>query len=70
MAWLDAKIVRAPTLSILLVMCLAPWNSWLLIALGMLLAVIVALWASFSHVQTPASQPRPHDASPSESDSC
>lgn len=39
------------------------------LAFGMLLAVMVALWASFWQVQPPASQPRPHDASPSELDS-
>lgn len=39
-----------------------PWNSWLLIFLGMLIAVIVAVFALFS--QTPVSQPRPHDALP------
>lgn len=32
-------------------------------------AVLVALWASFWQVQPPASQSRPHDASPSEGDS-
>lgn len=46
-----------------------PWHSWLLFALGMLLAVMVALWASFRHMHPPASQPRPHDALPSEVDS-
>lgn len=39
-----------------------PWNSWLLIFLGMLIAVIVAVFALFS--QTPVSQARPHDALP------
>jgi len=36
------------------------------LAFGMLLAVMVALWASIFQVQPPASQPRPHDISPSE----
>ena len=36
------------------------------LAFGMLLAVVVALWASIFRVQPPASQPRPHDISPSE----
>lgn len=36
-----------------------PWNSWLLIFLGMLIATIAALWALFS--QTSASQPQPRD---------
>jgi len=39
------------------------------LAFGMLLAVMVALWASIFQVQPPASQPRPHDVSPSELDS-
>jgi hypothetical protein len=38
------------------------------LAFGMLLAVMVALWASFWQVQPPASQLRPHDISPSEVD--
>jgi hypothetical protein len=38
------------------------------LAFGMLLAVMVALWASIFQVQPPASQPRPHDVSPSELD--
>lgn len=45
---------------------LAPW---LLLASGIFLAVMVALWASFWQVQPPTSQPRPHDISPSEIDS-
>jgi hypothetical protein len=36
---------------------------------GMFLAVMVALWASIFRVQPPASQPSPHDASPSGIDS-
>ena len=39
------------------------------LAFGMLLAVMVALWASIFQVQPPASQPRPHDISPAEGDS-
>jgi energy-coupling factor transporter ATP-binding protein EcfA2 len=39
---------------------------WLPFPFGMLLAMMVALWASFWRVQPPASQPWPHDASPSE----
>src|SRR5215467_2519083 len=39
-----------------------PWNSWLLIFLGTLIAVMVALFALFS--QTPFAQPSPHDALP------
>ncbi|BCL79241.1 hypothetical protein ccbrp13_17060 [Ktedonobacteria bacterium brp13] len=39
---------------------------WLPFPFGMLLAVMAALWASFWRVQPPASQPWPHDASPSE----
>lgn len=38
-------------------------------ALGMLLAVMIALWASFWQVQPPTSQPGPRDVSPSEVDS-
>jgi hypothetical protein len=38
-------------------------------ALGMLLAVVVALWASIFRVQPPTSQPSPHDVSPSEVES-
>jgi hypothetical protein len=41
-------------------------SPWLPLACGMFLAVIVALWASIFRMQPPASQPRPHDASPSE----
>ena len=40
-----------------------------LIALSMLLATMVTLWASFRHRHPPASQPRPKDASPSDVDS-
>ncbi len=39
------------------------------LAFGMLLAVVVALWASIFRVQPPASQPHPRDASPAEGDS-
>jgi hypothetical protein len=39
------------------------------LAFGMLLAVMVALWASFWQVQPPTSQPSPHDVSPFEVDS-
>jgi hypothetical protein len=42
---------------------------WLLLASGMFLAMMVALWAAFWKVQPSTSQPRPHDASPSEDDS-
>ena len=38
------------------------------LAFGMLLAVLVALWASIFQVQPPTSQPGPHDVSPSELD--
>ncbi len=63
--WGFALALYAPGWFFVLVPLLTfPWNSWLLIALGMLLAVIVALWTSFSHVQTPVSQPLPHDDPP------
>ena len=41
---------------------------WLLFAFGILLALMVALWASIFRVQSPTSQPRPHDVSSSEVD--
>ena len=63
--WGFALALYAPGWFVVLVPFLTfPWNSWLLIALGMLLAVIVALWTSFSQVQTPVSQPLPHDDPP------
>jgi len=63
--WGFALALYAPGWFFVLIPLLAfPWNSWLLITLGMLLAVIVALWTSFSRVQTPVSQPLPHDDPP------
>jgi hypothetical protein len=47
-----------------------PWNSWLLIFLGMLIAVMVALWALFSRPGSrEQAEARPKDASPAEFDS-
>jgi drug/metabolite transporter (DMT)-like permease len=58
---------------IALVLVVSGWPAalalWLLRASGIFLAVMVALWASIFRVQPPASQPRPHDASPAEGDS-
>jgi hypothetical protein len=63
--WGFALALYAPGWFVVLVPLLDfPWNSWLLITLGMLLAVIVALWTSFSPVQAPISQPLPHDDPP------
>lgn len=62
--WGFALALFAPGwFAVLLPLLAFPWDSWLLIA------VVVALWASFRQVHPPASQPRPKDASPFDVDS-
>jgi hypothetical protein len=62
--WGVALALFAPGWFVVLLPLLAfPWDSWLLIALGMLLAVIVAVFASFWQGRPSASQPRRKDAS-------
>ena len=52
---------------ILLPLLTFPWNSWLLIALGMLIAFLIAVFAFFSPLRVRGhAKPRPHDASPSD----
>lgn len=66
--WGSALALFAPGWFFLLLPLLAfPWNSWFLIALGMLIAFLIAVFAFFSPLRTPShAAPRPHEASPSE----
>ena len=65
--WGFALALFAPAwFFVLLPLLTLPWNSWLLIALGMLIAVLVAVFALFSPPRARGSvAPRPHEVSPS-----
>jgi len=61
--WGFALALFAPGwFAVLLPLLTFPWNSWLLICLGMLIAVMVAVFALFSQATVP--QPRSHDDPP------
>jgi len=66
--WGFALALFAPDWFFMLIPLLTmPWNSWLLITLGMLIAFLIAVFAFFSPLRAPGhTAPRPHEASPSE----